>query len=455
MVGIVCFVAVVLFQRGVFEPKAPPTPVSASAFSAPAPGDSFVQSAKMMVRLKRFLGTTSQSDGEALLDYVGEPGASRVDKFRHAIVAAELAGADVARKELEAVTKAEPTTGTDSLSAEETARLDDQVTAMRTILDGQSSTLTSEQHAALVADHGYVGELLLTFGKPDTDPDRAPLVAGGVYMVLFVVLLLVILVVGGLGGLSACIAFFIMLGRGKIRSAFTPPAPGGSVYLETVAVFLACFVVFQLVAHLLLPPDAINIQLAGQWLLLIVPLWPVARGVAAKDWRAQLGLTNSKGFLHEVGVGIFAYFASIPFIAIAFAIVAVYALSKSPSDPSGGPPHNPIQELVGQGGSTTLVLLFLLATIWAPLTEEMIFRGSLFRHLRGRLGMFAAAAISALTFGFMHPYGLALLLPVITLGFVFALMREWRGSLVASMVGHFMHNATLLTLAILVVQAVK
>jgi membrane protease YdiL (CAAX protease family) len=67
----------------------------------------------------------------------------------------------------------------------------------------------------------------------------------------------------------------------------------------------------------------------------------------------------------------------------------------------------------------------------------------------------AAAAVSALFFGFMHGYSVILLLPVITIGFVFALMREWRGSLVPVMVGHFMHNATALTLVLVLLSAMK
>jgi membrane protease YdiL (CAAX protease family) len=35
------------------------------------------------------------------------------------------------------------------------------------------------------------------------------------------------------------------------------------------------------------------------------------------------------------------------------------------------------------------------------------------------------------------------------LGFGFAMMREWRGSLIAPMVAHFLHNATIMTFAIL------
>jgi hypothetical protein len=34
-------------------------------------------------------------------------------------------------------------------------------------------------------------------------------------------------------------------------------------------------------------------------------------------------------------------------------------------------------------------------------------------------------------------------------------MREWRGSLIPSMTAHFLHNATVLSLAILALSAVK
>lgn len=453
--GAAAFVAVVLIQQGVFEPKALPAQGPTSALSAPAPGDPFVQSAKMMVRLKAIAGPTTPSDGQQMLDLVGSPGANRVDRFRYALVAAELAGSDVARKVLDEAEKEEPSTGTNTLSAAEEQRLSDQIADVRAILDGSAPALSSEKREALITDHGYLGQLILTFGKPDNDPERAPLIAGAGYTILLAVFFIVVAFVGIVGGIAACIAFFIMLGTGKVKPRFTAPKPGGSVYLETAALFLGSFLILQVVTHLVLPPDAVNIKLMSQWLLLLVPLWPLARGVAAREWRTQLGLHAGSGLWREVGMGIFAYFAAIPFLLVAIAIVLVYTLIKSHNDASAGPPSNPIQELVGQAEPATLVLVFLLATIWAPLTEEMIFRGAFFRHLRGRMGMFSAAAISALTFGFMHGYALPLLLPVITIGFTFALTREWRGSLIAPMVGHFLHNATLLTLAILMVQAGK
>ena len=87
------------------------------------------------------------------------------------------------------------------------------------------------------------------------------------------------------------------------------------------------------------------------------------------------------------------------------------------------------------------------------MVEESLFRGALFRHMRGIVGPFVAALVTAVGFGLMHGYDILQLLPVMTLGFVFALMREWRGSLVPSMTLHFLNNAVVLGLVLLAVSA--
>jgi membrane protease YdiL (CAAX protease family) len=80
------------------------------------------------------------------------------------------------------------------------------------------------------------------------------------------------------------------------------------------------------------------------------------------------------------------------------------------------------------------------------LVEETMFRGALYRHLRewlpGPWGVAAAALISGFLFAAIHPQGW-LAVPVLTaLAVGFALAREWRGSLVAPMVGHALNNAS-------------
>ena len=56
------------------------------------------------------------------------------------------------------------------------------------------------------------------------------------------------------------------------------------------------------------------------------------------------------------------------------------------------------------------------------------------------MGVVLATLISALWFGLMHGYSGLLLMPVITIGAGFALIREWRGSLLPTVIAHAIHN---------------
>jgi membrane protease YdiL (CAAX protease family) len=61
-----------------------------------------------------------------------------------------------------------------------------------------------------------------------------------------------------------------------------------------------------------------------------------------------------------------------------------------------------------------------------------------------------AAIITAAAFGVMHGYHFIMLTPVISLGVMFALMREWRGSLIGPIFAHMLHNGTLVALLIVI-----
>ena len=101
------------------------------------------------------------------------------------------------------------------------------------------------------------------------------------------------------------------------------------------------------------------------------------------------------------------------------------------------------------GGPLEILALFLLAAGFAPLVEEVTFRGLLYHHLRSWYGPLLAALIQGLLFAAVHPQGVAAIPVLAALGIVFALIREWRGSLVAPMAAHAVHNAATLTIAIL------
>jgi membrane protease YdiL (CAAX protease family) len=51
-----------------------------------------------------------------------------------------------------------------------------------------------------------------------------------------------------------------------------------------------------------------------------------------------------------------------------------------------------------------------------------------------------------LVFAVIHPQGIALVPPLMTLGAVFAMIREWRGSLIGPVAAHAIHNGFLMTM---------
>lgn len=92
------------------------------------------------------------------------------------------------------------------------------------------------------------------------------------------------------------------------------------------------------------------------------------------------------------------------------------------------------------------VLLVLLAVVVAPISEELFFRGVLFRTVRDRHGFWPAALASAIPFGLVHyvpaPAIDALLLQVtmVFTGFALAWIYERRGTVIAPAAAHMVFN---------------
>jgi len=100
-------------------------------------------------------------------------------------------------------------------------------------------------------------------------------------------------------------------------------------------------------------------------------------------------------------------------------------------------------------GSPAVVAVSLLGSIvFAPIFEELIFRGLLYGTLRTRLAWPLAAIGSALVFALAHGYGAAGFLSVFVSGVLWAWVYERTGSLLPSMAAHTINNLTVaLTLA--------
>jgi membrane protease YdiL (CAAX protease family) len=62
--------------------------------------------------------------------------------------------------------------------------------------------------------------------------------------------------------------------------------------------------------------------------------------------------------------------------------------------------------------------------------------------------------VTAAVFGMVHPYTTAGLVQVGMIGIVFGLLREWRGSLIAPMVAHALHNGTIAFTTVMIMAAI-
>ncbi len=337
-----------------------------------------------------------------------------------------------------------------------------ELDALESIYTDGPDSIEQPMRDQLVSRYGVLGQVVLTHGLDDDDPLRNPIVTG--FIPIGVLLFGVFLVVGisTMAGMVLLVLGIVNLAIGKMRLRFESPAPGGSVFLETYALFLAAFGVLSIglfVLSVKVNPALGVLSIPLQWVLIIVPAWALLRGMKSKEWSKAIGLHRGEGIMKEIGCGFLVYLASIPVYMVGVAITVIVLLIQGAIASTSGeeikPMSNPIFDLISDGSAWVILLIFSLATIWAPIAEELIFRGALFRHMSGRLHWVLAAFFSALLFAYMHSYGPFMVAPLIALGFMFAFMRQWRGSIIAPMTAHFIHNATLIGFMIIFINLLK
>lgn len=96
-------------------------------------------------------------------------------------------------------------------------------------------------------------------------------------------------------------------------------------------------------------------------------------------------------------------------------------------------------DLVWAPGSV-LAISLLEYVVFAPIFEELAFRGLLYAILRRRFQFIPAAFISASLFAIAHGYGLIGFISVLWSGFLWAWIYEKTGSLIPGMIAHALNN---------------
>ena len=102
-----------------------------------------------------------------------------------------------------------------------------------------------------------------------------------------------------------------------------------------------------------------------------------------------------------------------------------------------------LTERLGTDGTLTVLVLIIVLTILAPLGEEVLFRGYVFRALRNRLVLWPAAITTGSLFAAAHIgwVPLELIAPIVVFGIGLCLLYHWTASLYPGIAVHAFGNA--------------
>lgn len=445
----VLIAVVVLFQQTTInlmsQTRKRPPPELARLETVASPGISpLAIESKLAVKMRYVERMAAKHSGqpeeleEADLSGLDAMAPTRTDRLRVAAVAGELQGKAGAISRLKAVVD----------EAEKGGDLATDAAWMIKVYTTGPDSLPEEARDSLVKRHEWFGRLALAFGKHDSDGARWRVISGGRQIEGWVVGFWTVEGLLTLAGIVIVIVGAVMAANGKITARLKLPAPGGSVYMEMFAVFLAALML-SLSATLITFGAGVEASTGTLvfeqfllWGCAAAVIWPRVRAVPWKQALADLGLTRGEGVLKEVGCGLLGYMAAQPLvIAVSLAERMFAEGGADKAGPSGFPMFRP-----PEGNDTVLLVLMVLSTVvWAPLVEETMFRGALQRHLGSIFsfsgsGWLGAAVVTSCAFGLVHPYTAAGLIHVGVLGISLAMLRQWRGSLIAPMVAHAMNN---------------
>lgn len=436
------------FSRGLRERTlTSPHPEFASSEVIDPPGiGAICLESKYHVRVREFVVTEGwrfeePPDWLTVVEELASLAQTRTEKVRVAIVAGELLGREVGIERLGAIER----------EVEPGGALAGDIYWFKRALTEGAEAISAEADRSLRERHGWFGELALARGNSDEIALRAPPTRGGDAIFGAVRAMgLLNLVVGALG-ILAVIALAALWKQGYFESAAFEPTEHAPVYLEAFCIFLLSFIVLlgvQVMSLWTTGTASIAMFVVCETLLwagVIGMAWPILRGVPLDTMRLDLGLTTGERVPAEILCGVLVFLAILPVYAILDKVVTLIFEVAAQTDPASE------SEAVGEigfpsyrrplGHSWVLVWVSVVsAVVWAPIFEEFFFRGALFRALRQWGGPWLAVPVSAVVFGFGHPYDLHGLIMVSLAGVAFGLVREWRSSLIAPITMHVLYN---------------
>jgi membrane protease YdiL (CAAX protease family) len=346
-------------------------------------------------------------------------------------ILAETSNAETALAELKRL-QAKPTA----------AAIEQDLQSFQQLYDEGEASLSAQQRK-IIMNYGWFGRLALSQEEPDSDPARKAVLQSAFRMVVILAIFTIAIVAGLIAGLAVLATAIVFLSKGKLRSRLAIPAIPGDFLLQGFAIYITGFMALPGVVALLIPRLRLGASILAFIAVIFALFWPRIRGANWKEFRKTIGWHRGEGFFREIGCGIAGYLAGLPLLAVAAALVALLSRYTGVM---------PVHPLINQASRNPFYLLFLtaLACIWAPIVEETFFRGVLFGYLRRHLSWVFSGVITALVFALIHPQGLLGAPAIGMIGFTLSAIREWRGSLIASMSAHALNNGSVMLLLIFI-----
>ena len=392
-------------------------------------------------------------------------------RLRYVVLAGELVGPDEAIKQAVAVQK-------EMLKEEVRESETDEriVTALHRLYSDyqegrwDAPSLEAGERKLLRDELGWFGALALSPNRPvadgaesaTADPAREEVLAAAWRTFAFVILATFLMLGVGIAGLAGAITFLVLVLKRKVRSAILTGSGNSAIYAETFAVWMLLFLALTLAAAFIVrnhPDSQLLVSSVASILSLGALIWPVLRGIPWSQVRHDIGFFLGRKPIREIIWGVVCYVSNLPVLVIG--LLATLALLGIYSAVAGGPvgldpvdaPTHPVIEWARDAGWIGRIHIFLLACLIAPIIEETVFRGILYRHLRESTAKWRTGASIAFSVGFnsfifavIHPQGLIAAPALMAVAAGLSLAREWRGSLLAPMTMHATNNGVLMLL---------
>ncbi|HEY7309386.1 MAG TPA: CPBP family intramembrane glutamic endopeptidase [Gemmataceae bacterium] len=415
---------------------------------------------RYLVGAERFLGG-KESGREQLYNEAKDTlnRGTYAQRLRFVVLAGELKGPDEAREQLHQFDRRyREVCGEPSAEDAETARLLDHLYAVRAKDPKAAASLPEDQKEELRRQLGWFGDLALAPRGAD-DSARQAVLAPATRTVWSLL---------GVGGFMACLGFVglallatlsVLYFLNRLRGGLAAGSPHHGVYAETFALYMLLFLGLSVGAHYLFDRLSLregSLALSGLAALgsLAALGWPVLRGIPWRQVRRDIGWHAGRRPLLELLLGPGCYAMALPMLVLGILLFVILTklrdlLGFGPEEfgPSNAPGH-PIVFWAGRASWWVWLEVLFVAAVVAPVVEETMFRGVLYRHLRSAssglrpaLSVFFSAIVVSFLFAVIHPQGFLAVPMLMALALAFTLMREWRDTLVPPMIAHGINNA--------------